>query len=125
MPTAEAHIQSEHPGRYLIQLCRHADNINQKGRHFALHSGEVQARPEVLHAECSDTDGILSLNWGRCIMHAGTDALTLRVEATDEDSLQRMQDLLAADLARFGRRDQLTVDWQRPDAATDQAGEAG
>jgi hypothetical protein len=125
MPTAEAHIQSEHPGRYLIQLCRHADNINHKGRHFALHAGEVQARPEVLHVECSDTDGILSLNWGQCVMHAGTDALTLRVEASDEDSLQRMQDLLAADLARFGRRDHLTVSWQRPDAATDQAGEAG
>jgi hypothetical protein len=52
MPTAEAHVQSEHPGRYLIQLCRHADNINHKGRHFALHSGEVgeKVRPPTAGA---------------------------------------------------------------------------
>jgi hypothetical protein len=112
MPTAEAHIQSEHPSRYLLQLCRHAGSISHKDRHLALHAGELEAPPEVLRVECSATDGTLSLNWGQCIMHAGTDTLTLRVEATDEDSLQRIQDLLAGDLKRFGRRDHLTVNWQ-------------
>jgi Uncharacterized protein conserved in bacteria (DUF2218) len=55
-------------------------------------------------------------------MRAGPDSLTLRVAATDPDSLQRVQDLLAADLKRFGRRDHLTVNWQGPGASMIQDG---
>jgi hypothetical protein len=129
MLTAQAHIQTEHPSRYLVQLCRHANNINHKGQHLHegqhLHVGQAQVRPEVLHVEWTDTDGILSLNWGQCTMQAGPDTLTLRVEATDEENLQRVQDLLAGDLERFGRRDQLKVTWQRSSKPTVQPGEAG
>lgn len=123
MPSAEARVETEYPSRYLVRLCRHANNINHKLRH--LHAGATQARPEVLHVEWSDTDGTLSLNWGRCVMQAGPDTLTVRVEATDEENLQHIQDLIAADLERFGRRDHLKVNWQRPEAPTVQAGEAG
>jgi len=41
----------------------------------------------------------------------------LRVEAADEDNLRRLQDLIASRLERFGRRDRLTVTWQRPGQA--------
>jgi hypothetical protein len=123
MPSAEARIQTEQPSRYLVQLCRHADSINHKDHH--LHAGEAQARPEVLHVEWSDTDGILGLSWGQCTMRAGPDTLTLRVEAPDEESLRGIQDLITADLERFARRDHLTVDWLLQGAPPVQAGEAG
>ncbi|WP_405721858.1 DUF2218 domain-containing protein [Streptomyces sp. NBC_01537] len=51
--------------------------------------------------------------------HGGTevqtapDMLTLRAEATDAESLQRIQDLVAGRLERIGRCDHLTVIWQR------------
>lgn len=123
MLTAEARIRTEHPSRYLVQLCRHASNIGHKLHQ--LHAGAARPRPEVLHVEWSDTAGTLMLNWGRCTMRAGSDTLTLRVEAADEEHLQRIQDLLTADLERFGRRDHLEVTWQRPEAPTVQPAEAG
>jgi hypothetical protein len=45
---------------------------------------------------------------------AGPDALTPRAGATDEESLRRIQDLITADLERFGTREHLTVEWLRP-----------
>ena len=58
-------------------------------------------------------------------MQGSPDTLTLRAEATNEENLQRIQDLITRNLERFGRRDHLTVNWQRPEAPTVQASEAG
>jgi hypothetical protein len=122
MLTAEAQIQAERPSRYLVQLCRHANSINHKILHPR--AGKAHARPEVRHVEWSDTDGTLTLSWGRCTMQAGPDTLTVRAEATNEENLQRLQNLITRNLERFGRRDHLKVNWQRPEAPTVQAGEA-
>ncbi len=43
--TAEARIQTGNPGRYLIQLCRHADSINHKILHPR--AGNTHAGPDV------------------------------------------------------------------------------
>jgi len=51
---------------------------------------------------------------GQWTGRATPDTLTLRAEATDEKNLQRIQDLLAGRLEKIGRRDHLTVTWQRP-----------
>jgi hypothetical protein len=123
MLTAEARIQTEHPSRYLAQLCRHANSINHKILH--LHASKAQARPEVQHVEWSDSDGTLSLTWGLCTMQAGPDTLTVRAHATNEENLQQIQNLITRNLERFGRRDHLKVNWQRPVAPTVQAGESG
>jgi hypothetical protein len=73
IPTAEARIQTKHPSRYLVQLCRHASSINRKI--LRLHAGNAQARPEIQHVESTGTDGTLILKWGRCTMQAGPDTL--------------------------------------------------
>jgi len=49
-------------------------------------------------------------------MQANPDTLTLRAEATDEEHLQRVQELVTGHLDRFSRRDHLSVNWQRPEA---------
>ncbi|WP_326724801.1 DUF2218 domain-containing protein [Streptomyces sp. NBC_00243] len=125
MSIAEAHVETDRPGRYLVQLCRHFSN---KGRHLGhrprtRHGGDGSAgtdpspgfRPDEITVEWSETHGVLDLPWGRCVMRAGPGVLTLRIDAADEENLRRFQDLLTAHLDRFSRRAPLTVDWRRPE----------
>lgn len=78
----------------------------------------------MLHVEWDDAHGIVTLNWGTWTLDAASDTLTLRAEAPKCEDLQRIQDLLAARVEKIGRRDRLTVVWQRPDtpAPTEKSG---
>lgn len=107
MPVAQSRIDTPQAGRFLVQLCQHAKKFSGRLKHF--HPGA--ARPDVLGVEWTDTDGTLTLSWGTCVLHVESDTLTVRVEAADDDNLKRVQDIIAADLERFGRRDHLTVSW--------------
>ncbi|MGH3763796.1 MAG: DUF2218 domain-containing protein [Pseudonocardiaceae bacterium] len=109
--TAEAHVETERASRYLVQLCRHVSRI-------PTHSGDAPARREVQpHVEWSDTHGIITLApWGQCTMQASADMLTLRVQATDEDHLRRIQGLIAE--RRISAAPQKFVGgWSRRDSA--------
>ncbi|HEY1915057.1 MAG TPA: DUF2218 domain-containing protein [Streptosporangiaceae bacterium] len=134
MLTAEARIETDRPGRYLAQFCHHASEMSQHpraggpsaqhepgdsgpgDRHKAHDSGAGRDgdrhRPLLENVEWSDSTGTISLNWGRCTLSAGPDALVLRAEASDQDDLRRLQDLMTARLESFGRRDGLRVRWQ-------------
>jgi hypothetical protein len=57
-------------------------------------------------------------------LSASADMLTVRAEAADEENLERLQTLLARRLETIGRRDQLTVVWQRVGPTPDAPGEA-
>ena len=115
MVTAEARIATDRPERYLVQLCQHAGQMHGPRAHRP--AGHRGGGGEVRHAEWTDDYGIIRTNWGDCTLRRASGALTLRVEAADEDNLRRLQDLIAGRLERFGRRDRLTVTWQRPDEA--------
>jgi hypothetical protein len=109
MPTAAARIETDRPIRYLIQLCEHANAM--AGAEGRMRSGRAHHQVRV-RAEWSDTHGVIHVEpWGRCTLEATATALVLRVEATGEDGLRRLQDLIGADLGRFGRRDHLIVNW--------------
>jgi len=89
MLAAEAQVKTEDPGRYLTQLCRHAQQVHHI-RHRPLdHSGDGQPPPKVQRVECSETSGMISFGWGTCTMQATPGTLTLRAEAADEESLMR------------------------------------
>jgi hypothetical protein len=128
MPTAEADIRTEHAARYLARLCGHLGKMGTARRrlgHRRPSHASGDTPPEVRRAECSQTEGTVSLNWGQWTMRARPGLLVIRAEAADEESLQRIQDLLTARLQKFGRREHLTVTWQRPaPAATDPEPEA-
>jgi hypothetical protein len=113
MPTAEATIETQHPSRYLTQLCKHASKMGGHLHRPRSHA-DGTAPPEIRHAEWSDTDGIVTLNWGQWTMHAAAGTLTLRAEADSEENLRRIQDLLTARLEKIGKRVHLTVNWQPP-----------
>jgi hypothetical protein len=124
MLAAEAQVKTEDPGRYLTQLCRHAQQVHRMRHRPRNHGGDGQPPPKVQHVECSETSGTISFGWGQCTMQASSGTLTLRAEAADEERLQRVQDIIARDIERFGKRNQLTVSWQRTKAPSAQAGQA-
>ena len=113
-PTIEARITTTRPSRYLVQICTHAASIG-RGHHAArMHLGDAPAhRGMQVDADWSDTHGVITFTpWGRCTMTADGAALTIRVEATGEDNLAKIRDIITRDLDRMGRRDALIIDWQ-------------
>lgn len=115
MLTAVARLETDRAGRYLDQLCRHVSQMSWPGGHRPP-GGGGHAPPEVQHVEWTDTHGTFDVGWGRCTVEAGSDALTLRLEAADEAGLQRLEGAVAHRLETIGRRDGLKVDWQHPGA---------
>lgn len=106
MLIAEANVETERSGRYLVQICQH---VNTVGR----------AHPQMqAHVEWSDDRGGDQLRAGQCTLRALLAVLTLRAEAPYEATLRRVQQPIAERLERIGRRDHLTVTWTPPRSRT-------
>jgi hypothetical protein len=116
MPILEARIETERASRYLAQFCKHAAAMGSGGHTPRMHLHGMMARREVrVAAEWSDTRGTVTFTpWGRCTLVADADTLTLQIDATDEDGLGQIRDVITRDLERFSRRDPLTVTWTGP-----------
>jgi hypothetical protein len=116
MPIAEARIRTDRASRYLTQLCKHTVRLSSlaPGHRHDRRGGhdEAQATAIPRHAECSDTDGRIAFDQGRCTLHATSEELILLVEADDQRQLRLIQEGLSARLQRIGKRDQLTLTWQ-------------
>jgi hypothetical protein len=125
MLASEATVKTEHPGRYLTQLCEHASKMGGSRLHRPRGHASGGEPPEMRRAEWSGTDGTVIMNWGQWTMHAAPGTLMLRAEAGSEESLQRIQDLVTARLEKIGRRDHLTVSWQPAEVPAGRPGEAG
>jgi hypothetical protein len=113
MPMTEAQITTTRPSRYLVQICTHAASMG-RGHHGArMHFGDALARREVqVDADWSKTRGVITFTpWGQCTMTADDAALKVRVEATDEENMIKIRDIITRDLDRMGRRDGLTINW--------------
>lgn len=117
MPAAEARVGTERASRYLAQLCQHVTSINANGpaifRHRKRHAPEDARQPASTapRAEWTGTHGKISFPGGTITLRATPDALIVRVDAGTGPDLQRAQELISGHLARWGRRDQLTVAW--------------
>jgi hypothetical protein len=116
MPIAEATVPTDRARRYLIQLCRHADQMRRMR-----HGGG----PSVDHVEYSDYVGIVRFADGVLTLQASADALVLRVQAADDDGLRRLQDGIATRLRTIGRRDRLTLAWREAENRADLIGLTG
>ncbi|HET6918051.1 MAG TPA: DUF2218 domain-containing protein [Jiangellaceae bacterium] len=102
MLIAEANVETDRSSRYLVQLCQHLDKVGR-------------AHPQMpAHVEWSDDRGVISFHGGRCMLQALPGLLTLRAEASDEDTLRWLEHRVTDRLERIGRRDQLTVAWTSP-----------
>lgn len=119
MPTAHATVATTRSSRYLVQLCRHVDQVIRPvdplggHRHPSRAHDPAHTRPgPEARVTWSDTTGVLDLGWGRCALQATDDALVLHAEADSGSDLHRLQTQLADRLHRIGRRDHLTVEWE-------------
>jgi hypothetical protein len=74
------------------------------------------APPEVRHVDWTDAQGTIELDVGRWTMYATANTLTLRVEAAGEEDLRLIQSLVGNRVEQIGRRDRLTVVWERVDS---------
>jgi len=122
MPAVTARIETGRSGRYLTQLCRHVESIYAKRGSHGEPPGHAEGRqaqdrpaeaPRVVWTEAA---GTISFGDVTVTLLADPAALILRAEAGSDESLQRAQDLVTGQLARIGRRDRLTVTWQRAGA---------
>ena len=127
MLIAEARVETDRPGRYLVQVCQHLSN---RGRHLGNDNGKrLRYRPgghqgdhprpgpaEQVQVEWSETEGTVAFPAGQCVMRASGDALLLRAEATDAQTLEFIENLMTSHLDRFSRREPLAVTWQRSGA---------
>ena len=122
MLTAEASVETDRPGRYLTQTCQHLSN---QGRHLGTGKGLLSRhrpgghqgghpRPvtaEQVQVECTETEGTIMFPGGRCTMQANDDALLLRAVGGLGAALEFIENLIGSHLARFSRREPLTVTW--------------
>jgi hypothetical protein len=111
MLIAEARVETERSSRYLVQLCQHVSKVAQ---------GHSPMRARV---EWSDDRGVIDFGAGRCTLRAEPSGLTLRVEASDAESLRMVEQRIADRLERFGKRDRLTVSWTTPQDAAEASAE--
>lgn len=94
MPATSALVPTANASRYLQQLCKHW-----------AHKLEVSFTPE--HGEVKLPDGAVAT------MDAGPEALDVRIEVGDAETLERMKDVVARHLDRFAFREApLPFDWK-------------
>jgi hypothetical protein len=117
VPVSHARIETERPSRYLVQFCKHAAGMGAGGHAARMRQHAGAARGDIqVTAEWCDSHGAVTFNpWGRCELTADESALTVRIDAADEDGLRQIQDIITRDLDRFSRRDPLAVTWRRPE----------
>jgi hypothetical protein len=114
MLTAEGAIETPRAARYLAQFGKHAGAMARSSGHgMPMHGGNPLARGEVnLHVEHGADEVVVTFDpWGSATLRAQDDRLTVRVAATDQQNLHRIQEILSRNFERFGRRDHLTLTW--------------
>ena len=91
MPTASALVNTDRPARYLKQLVGHFG--------------------AKINAELDGDQGRLTFDFGTCVLQARADGLALQATAESAEDLERLTDVVARHLIRFGTKDELIVDW--------------
>lgn len=95
MHVSEAHVPTPSASRYLQQICKHWS-----------HKFPVEFTPEAGFVPFSDDR--------RCDFSANAETLTMRIQAADEATLERTQQVVIEHLKRFAFREDLSdIRWTR------------
>ncbi len=122
MPVLQARIDTDQAERFLRQFGKHATAMaGPRGHRIRMHGADTRTanQPMMLHVE-QDGDQLTAhfTPWGTCVLRAGSHELTVRIEATDDEALQRIREIVTRDLERFGRN-RLTIAWAPIDTSAD------
>ena len=93
MLIAQSSFETQKAVAYLKKFCRH----------FA----------HKLTAEFDDSHGHIDFPFGDCRLQSSENLLTFTVEAESEESLEKMQAVVAGHMERFAFRDQISLVWER------------
>lgn len=95
MPKSTADVPTQHASRYLQQLCKHWS-----------HKMETEFDP--LHGRIVFPSGALTL------LSANPTHLSISIDADDDETLSRLETVVADHIRRFGFREELEFNWNRP-----------
>lgn len=90
--SATAFVTTDSPARYISRLCKH----------FA----------HKIPVSFDEQQGRIEFNIGLSLLTAEPNGLSLRVESTDQENLERLQNVVASHFERFAWKEALTLDWQ-------------
>ena len=119
---AVAHIETNRASRHLVEVCKHASKMNRHLQRLGSHVVGRHAPPEIRRVDWSDIEAVISFGGGRCELRAAADALNVRIEARDQESLRQLKDFVGHRLETIGSRDHLSVSWQPLDASQTEPG---
>ncbi len=97
METSISIIKTPVASSYIGKLCRHF-----------VHKIEV---------EYTNTTGKAVFPAGICTMHADPEHLTFRIEANDQEGLEKIKGVLVRHLLKFAYKEELAITWQDETAA--------
>lgn len=95
MEKSTAQIRTAKAGRYMVQLCKHFGHR--------------------VPTEWTESEGLVRFEPGTCRLSAAADTLTLDCESATAEDLAVVQDVVADHLLRFAWKEELNVEWERPD----------
>lgn len=99
--TTEARIKTSTAKRYLDELCGQLD---------ARSRANAQLGVQVNWTEAT---GTVDFGWGRCIIRAGETTLELHAEASDENGLQQVRELITRHLEKLVGDGELELTWHQ------------
>lgn len=102
MPSVTASVPTAHASKYLQQLCKHWQH--NLAVEFTPEHGTVTFPRDARGARWAD-DAIVTFD-------AGADALAVRIDASSDEHVAAMEDVVARHLDRFAFREApLSFDW--------------
>ncbi len=102
--TTETRIETGNASRYLDELCRQLD-------------ARSHAKPELgVQVIWTDAEGSVDFGWARCTIRARETSLQVRAEATDQDALRQVRELITRHLTNVARDGELPLTWQQDGA---------
>lgn len=90
--TSSAFVATDSPARYIARLCKH----------FA----------HKIPVSFDESQGSIQFDAGRSLLHAECGGLTLRVEAASQESLEKLQHVVASHFERFAWQQALVLKWR-------------
>ena len=108
--TSRGWVRTDRATRYLEQLATHLERISadaQGGPHGGAHLSSV------LEVTRSGDRVAVVFDVGRVEVGGGSDTLQLTIAAEDEAHLRLLQTLITSRIETIGRRDALSVRWER------------
>ena len=91
--SSSARIKASNPPRLILRLCKHW------GHKFPVSFDERQ--------------GDVQLSIGRCLMQAQEGELEVRLESSDAEQLQKLEQVVADHLQRMAGAEALSIEWRR------------